>query len=69
MCLKMRNSGYRYFKASYLGLKVIKENFGKPDLVHVNVTLPAGLAALALKFLKGFPYIVTEHSSSFSYQR
>ncbi len=56
---------YRYFKASYLGLKVIKENFGKPDLVHVNVTLPAGLAALALKFLKGFPYIVTEHSSSF----
>ncbi len=56
---------YRYLKASYLGLKVIKENFGKPDLVHANVTLPAGLVALALRFLKGFRYIVTEHSSSF----
>lgn len=56
---------YRYLKASYLGLKIIKENFGKPDLVHVNVALYAGITGLLLKKLINIPYLITEHWSGY----
>ena len=53
----------RYIKSAYLGLKIIKEKFGRPDIVHVNVVFPAGILALILKLLKKIPYIVSEHTS------
>ena len=56
---------YRYLKANYLGLNVIKKNFGKPDISHVNVVFPAGIIGLLLKKLKNIPYIVTEHWSGY----
>lgn len=57
----------RYIKASYKALSLIKKNINGPfaDIVHVNVTMPAGIVALILKALKGIPYIVTEHYSVF----
>ena len=48
---------------SYKGLKVVQKEFGRPDVVHVNVCLPMGILALILDLFKGIPFIVTEHSS------
>lgn len=55
----------RYLKAGYAGLKTLKAVFGRPDIAHVNVIYPAGFWAVILKKLKGLPFIVTEHSSSY----
>lgn len=37
--------------------------YGKPNLVHVQVTMKAGIAALKISTQWGIPYIVSEHSS------
>lgn len=54
---------FKYLKSAHIGLKVIKQQFGKPDISHVNVIWPAGLIALILYTTKGIPYIITEHST------
>lgn len=51
----------RYIKGAYFGLKIIKEKFGRPNIVHVNVVMPAGLIAIFLKYLRKIPYVITEH--------
>lgn len=56
----------RNIKGGYLGLKMIKGKFGRPDINHVNVAFPAGLLALFLKKLRKIPYIITEHSSTYT---
>jgi glycosyltransferase involved in cell wall biosynthesis len=48
------------------GLRAVKKEFGKPDIIHANVILPAGLLALILNIFLGIPYVLTEHSSPFS---
>lgn len=48
------------------GLKAVKKEFGKPDIVHANVILPAGFLALVLNTFKGIPYVLTEHTSPFN---
>ncbi|HLC16850.1 MAG TPA: glycosyltransferase [Thermodesulfovibrionia bacterium] len=57
----------RYIKASYLALSLIKNKFKEPCpyIIHVNVTVPAGILALILRKIKGIPYILTEHYSVF----
>ena len=50
-----------YIQAGLNGYKTIEEEFGKPELAHVNVINFAGLIGLALKLWKGIPYIITEH--------
>lgn len=55
----------RYFRAAYIGLKIIKKEFGKPNLIHVNVLTRPGIVALALYKLNQIPYIVTEHWSGY----
>lgn len=55
---------FNYFKrliALYKGLKLV-ENY---DLVHLNVTYPAGIFALFLKFFKNKKYVITEHWTGF----
>lgn len=51
----------RYFKAHMIGLQAIRNEFGKPDLLHVNVLTRLGFIALIYKLLNGIPYVVTEH--------
>ena len=51
---------------SIRGLKAVKKEFGKPDIIHANVILPAGILALVLNIFAGVPYVVMEHSSPFS---
>lgn len=50
----------RAFKAS---MELVNKQFGKPDIIHLNIVYPLGLWALWLKITKGIPYVITENSS------
>ncbi|HEY0261410.1 MAG TPA: glycosyltransferase, partial [Chitinophagales bacterium] len=55
---------FNYFKriwAYFIGLKHI----GDFDLVHLNVTYPAGIMALYLKWFKNKRYVITENWTGF----
>jgi glycosyltransferase involved in cell wall biosynthesis len=52
----------------YRGMQGVRKAFGRPDIVHVNVTLPMGILAVFLEVFYGIPYIVTEHFTGFSSQ-
>ncbi|MFA6468252.1 MAG: glycosyltransferase [Bacteroidota bacterium] len=54
---------FRYFKSYFLGWKTVKTNWGLPDLLHVNVVDRAGYFAFIMKWLRGFQYVITEHST------
>jgi glycosyltransferase involved in cell wall biosynthesis len=43
----------------------IKEEWGKPDVIHAHVSLPAGYGAAYLGQLEQIPVVVTEHYSGF----
>lgn len=53
----------RFLQAYYLAWKSVKEQWGVPDLIHVNVADRAGLPALLFRLLKRIPYVITEHST------
>jgi len=45
--------------------EIYKNTFGLPDVIHAQVTYPAGYAALVIGNKYNIPFVVTEHSSSF----
>jgi glycosyltransferase involved in cell wall biosynthesis len=51
----------RFLKYHRKGLKMIRKESGKPDLVHVNVLTRLGMIALLYKWITGTPYVITEH--------
>lgn len=57
--------GYRMLKAQYKGYACLKNEFGKPDLVHVNILTRCGMFALLLKYVASIPYVITEHWSRY----
>jgi glycosyltransferase involved in cell wall biosynthesis len=54
-------NSYRFLRYHYKGLKLIEREFGRPDLVHVNVLTRIGVIALLYKWMSGVPYVITEH--------
>ena len=56
----------RYFRGVRIGLKALQKDWGSPQLVHVQVAWPAGLAALLLNLISRIPYILTEHWSGYT---
>lgn len=52
---------FNYLRCHYRGIKMIKREFGRPDLVHVNVLTRLGMIALLYKWISGTPYVITEH--------
>ncbi len=54
-----------FFKAYFFGFNEIKNEGFKPDLVHVQVAMNAGLFAIELKKQKNIPFIITEHWSGY----
>ena len=54
-------SHMRFLFLSRQAIRRYMVEHGKPDLVHVQVPMKAGLQALWLKKKSGIPYLVTEH--------
>jgi len=54
---------FRFLIAYYKAWKIVKQQWGTPDLIHVNVPDRAGLPALFFKWFKHIPYVITEHST------
>jgi glycosyltransferase involved in cell wall biosynthesis len=58
-------SYWRYTKFYKKAIRQYVEQHGLPDLVHVHVTLKAGLLATWIKKTWGVPYVITEHWTGF----
>jgi len=52
---------FRFFRAHIIGFRIINKEAGSPELIHVNVLTRLGVIALVYKWLKGVPYVITEH--------
>ncbi len=56
---------YRFLWGLNCGLKYIKSEFGKPDIIQVNVASRMGIIAILYKLFKKIPFVVLEHSSTY----
>ncbi len=54
-----------YSKKVYELYKKIEKEWGKPDVIHAHVSLPAGYGAAELGEKENIPVVVTEHYSGF----
>lgn len=55
-----------FARAAQNGFDKIVSEWGKPDIIHTHVVLPAGWSALVVGKKHGIPVVMTEHSSPFS---
>lgn len=55
-----------FARAAQNGFDKIVKEWGKPDIIHTHVVLPAGWSALGMGKKHGIPVVMTEHSSPFS---
>ncbi len=51
----------RFFIAHFKGFRLLKKEFGKPDLLHVNVLTRLGFIVFIYRIFTGKPYVITEH--------
>lgn len=56
---------FRYLKSCMLGIKIINEKFGTPDISHIHVLARTFFPAYYYKFFYKIPYIITEHWSGY----
>ncbi|MFH0866806.1 MAG: glycosyltransferase [Bacteroidota bacterium] len=56
---------FRYHKSFKKGFRIIREEFGNFDLIHVNILTRTGVIAYLKKKSSGIPYIITEHWSRY----
>ena len=61
--LKLKMKIYKYHLLNTYN-KIV-DKFGEPDLIHAQVSYPAGYGAKILSDRFGIPFIVTEHASFF----
>jgi len=57
---------HTFERAAHAGFKKLLAEFGKPDVIHAHVVLPAGWSALKLGRRYSIPVVLTEHSGPFS---
>ena len=57
---------HTFERAAHAGFKKLQAEFGKPDVIHAHVVLPAGWSALKLGRRYSIPVVLTEHSGPFS---
>jgi glycosyltransferase involved in cell wall biosynthesis len=55
----------RYIRANRIGYKKLIEEKGKPNLVHLNILIKAGLFAYYLKLRYGLNYVYSENWTGF----
>jgi glycosyltransferase involved in cell wall biosynthesis len=56
---------WRFLRFAKLGFNEILEEWGKPDVVHLNVLYPMGMFAYFLKRKFQLPYVATAHWTGF----
>ncbi|PLX04754.1 MAG: hypothetical protein C0595_02070 [Marinilabiliales bacterium] len=56
---------FRYYRANFIGIKSLKPEFEKIDLVHVHILTRLGVIALFYKWFKKTNYIISEHWSRY----
>ncbi len=56
---------FRFLKAHWLGYKLVRKDFGKPHLIHVNILTRCGVVALFARMFYSIPYVITEHWSRY----
>lgn len=49
--------GYGYLSA----YRILKKEFGSPDIIHANIIFPVAVAAWLWSIITGVPYIISEH--------
>lgn len=52
---------YKYLKAYSAGMKMVKKEYGTPDIIHANVLLPVGIVFCFLRSFSNIPFVFTEH--------
>jgi len=60
------SNAIRFMKAYRTGLKMVAAEFGRPDILHVNIGGWHGMIAWMLKKWKGIPYVFTEHWTGYA---
>ena len=55
-----------FARATRNGFRKVLKEWGRPDIIHAHVVLPAGWSALTVARRYGIPIVLTEHSSPFS---
>jgi len=58
-------AGFHFIVAFIKAFRLMKQEFGKPDIVHVHVLTRLGIVAWLYKLTTGIPYIITEHWSRY----
>lgn len=56
---------FRYLKSCWIGIKIINEKFGAPDISHIHVLARTFFIAYYYKFFHKTPYIITEQWSGY----
>lgn len=56
---------FRYLKSCRIGIKLIKEKFGVPDISHIHVLSRTFFPACYFKLFNKTPYIITEQWSGY----
>lgn len=65
---------FRFFFACCAGWKNVKNHFGKPDILHINILWPSAIFVSYLKIFYNIPFLLSEHWSGYlekngAYQR
>ncbi len=56
-----------YVAWAWFAYRYVRRVWGRPDILHAHVALPAGLAGAFIKRLWGTPLVITEHTGPFSF--
>jgi glycosyltransferase involved in cell wall biosynthesis len=56
---------YRFYKANKIGIRAIKTELERIDLIHVHILTRLGVIALFNKVFRNVPYVISEHWSRY----
>ncbi|MCB2207862.1 MAG: glycosyltransferase [Bacteroidetes bacterium] len=56
---------YRFYKANKIGIRAIKTELERIDLIHVHILTRLGVIALYNRLFRNVPYVISEHWSRY----
>ncbi len=57
---------FHWIRGHYRGLRMIFAERGRPQLIHVHVTLYTAVIAVFLRLIFSIPFVITEHSTIYT---